>query len=151
MPIEQIISGGQTGVDRAALDAAISNGIRHGGWCPRDRLAEDGEIDNRYLLRETASKDYAVRTRRNVRDSDGTLILNTGRLEGGTALTARVAGVLNKPVLIIDIDRPSQKTRIEEWLDKHGITVLNVAGPRESKHAGIYDKAYTLLDKLLKK
>ena len=150
MLIEKIISGGQTGVDRAALDAAISNRVQHGGWCPRGRLAEDGVIDGCYILEETSSMDYAVRTRLNVRDSDGTLILKTGRLEGGTALTAKLAGSLDKPMLIMDVDQPLPRGQIDDWITSHNIKVMNIAGPRESKQPGIYRKAYDLLDQLLK-
>jgi len=151
MLIEKIISGGQTGVDRAALDAAIENRIEHGGWCPRGRTAEDGVIAGRYSLCETDSTDYAVRTRLNVRDSDGTLILMTGRMEGGTALTAQAARTLNKPVLVIDLDQPLQSNTIDSWINSQQIKVMNIAGPRESKQPGIYQKAYDLLDDLLKK
>lgn len=150
MAIKMIISGGQTGVDRAALDAALTNHIGHGGWCPRGRTAEDGIIDARYRLRETDSPKYAVRTRRNVRDSDGTLILYTGRLEGGTALTAQVATTLHKPVLVIDLEQPVQNMQIEDWINDNDINVLNVAGPRESKQPGVYHKAYDLLNSLFK-
>ena len=150
MTIKTIISGGQAGVDRAALDAALANNIAHGGWCPRGRTAEDGVIDDRYLLRETDSADYAVRTRWNVRDSDGTLILKTGHVEGGTALTVQIAGTLNKPVLVIDLDLPAQAMQLEDWINDNDIKVLNVAGPRESKQPGIYQKAYNLLDLLFK-
>lgn len=150
MAVKMIISGGQTGVDRAALDAAIENRIEHGGWCPRGRTAEDGIIDDRYRLRETDSADYAVRTRRNVRESDGTLILHTNRLEGGTALTAQVATTLHKPVLVIDLEQTIQNMQIENWINDNDINVLNVAGPRESKQPGIYQKAYVLLNSLFK-
>ena len=151
MPVKMIISGGQTGVDRAALDAALASRIGHGGWCPRGRIAEDGIIGAHYRLRETDSADYAVRTRWNVRDSDGTVILKTGQLEGGTALTARITRTLNKPVLIIDLDQPFQRMQIEDWINDNEINILNVAGPRESKQPGIYQKAYDLLDILFKR
>ena len=104
--IKKIISGGQTGVDRAGLDAAIQHNISHGGWCPRGRRAEDGTIDTRYQLVETASHDYSQRTEFNVRDTDGTLILNMGTLDGGTAFTARVAESIPKPCLILDLGGP---------------------------------------------
>jgi hypothetical protein len=81
--LQRIVSGGQAGVDRAALDWAIARGIPHGGWCPAGRIAEDGMIPERYQLRETASPGYRERTRRNVEDSDGTLILNLGELDAG--------------------------------------------------------------------
>ena len=114
-------------------------------------MAEDGAISACYSLQETTSSNYAVRTRLNVRDSDGTLILNVGRLEGGTALTAQLAGTLNKPVLIIDLDQPLDKTQVEDWINTHNINILNVAGPRENKQPGIYQKAYSCIELLLKR
>nr|WP_305800882.1 putative molybdenum carrier protein [Thiolapillus sp.] len=95
-PDIRIISGGQTGVDRAALDVALELGLRCGGWCPKGRLALDGPLDERYPLKETESADYSVRTRLNVRDADATLILNCGELSGGTAYTLRVAEELGR-------------------------------------------------------
>src|SRR5688572_12994856 len=89
--VQRIVSGGQTGVDRGALDAAIALGIEHGGWCPRGRLAEDGQIPRRYQLTETKTSKYRERTERNVLDSDGTLILFRALLSGGTELTRRLA------------------------------------------------------------
>jgi len=93
-----IISGGQTGTDRAALDFAIAHGIPHGGWCPLGRRAEDGVLDPRYRLRETESKSYRQRTRRNVADSDATLILNLGELADGSLATRQLAERASKPV-----------------------------------------------------
>ncbi len=100
----KIISGGQTGVDRAALDAAIELGIAHGGWCPLGRLAEDGRIPERYQLCETDSPEYAVRTERNVAESDTTLILFRGWISGGTELTLRLAQRYGRPHLAVDLD-----------------------------------------------
>ncbi len=91
MPLARIVSGGQTGVDRAALDVAIARRLPHGGWCPRGRRAEDGAVPARYALREHASPDYAARTERNVVDSDATLVLAIGSPTNGTALTVRLA------------------------------------------------------------
>lgn len=150
MGIIKITSGGQTGVDRAALDAAIKNNIAHGGWCPKGRIAEDGVINNRYLLIETNYRDYTIRTRLNVRDSDGTLILNIGQLEGGTATTVKAARALNKPYLIVEINQVVDNSVIDTWLINHRIKILNIAGPRESKHPGIYKKAFNALDSFLK-
>ncbi len=147
--INKIISGGQTGVDRAALDAAINNNIPHGGWCPRGRLAEYGVIDERYKLTETESNDYAQRTEWNVRDTDGTLILNTGRLQGGTAFTAKVAESYKKPCLIVDLDEGIVSMIIATWMTQNNIKSLNMAGPRESKQQGIYKKAYLAVEKLI--
>ena len=97
-----ILSGGQTGVDRGALDAALEVGVECGGWCPDGRTAEDGRIPDRYPLVELEGAGYAERTRRNVEDSDGTLILCVGAPVGGTALTLELCGVLSKPVCLID-------------------------------------------------
>ncbi|MCA9126804.1 MAG: putative molybdenum carrier protein [Planctomycetales bacterium] len=146
--VTQIVSGGQTGVDRAALDAAMTLGIEHGGWCPRGRLAEDGTIASKYQLVESTSKDYAVRTKQNVRDSDGTLILYRDRLQGGTLLTHRVAVQLSKPVLRVRIDRSVCYELIVRWLIQHNVRVLNVAGPRGSSHPTLQQRAYHVMLKL---
>jgi hypothetical protein len=135
--LRQIVSGGQTGVDRGALDAAIALGIPHGGWCPAGRLAEDGQIPPEYALTESRSPDYASRTEQNVRDSDATLILYRSRLSGGTELTRRLAERLEKPYLLVDLaNRPAEKT-VLVWLEEHDVRDLNVAGPRESAWPGI--------------
>ena len=145
----RIISGGQTGVDRAALDIAIELGLEHGGWCPQGRRAEDGSIPPRYRLRETAEKDYSIRTRLNAMEADGTLILYRGELEGGSELTVQFAGAMHKPVLIVDLDHPVAAGTVKDWLHRHHIGTLNIAGPRESKHPGIYNQAVDLLRGLL--
>lgn len=144
----RIVSGGQTGVDRAALDWAIDLGLDHGGWCPAGRRAEDGPIPARYRLDETESRSYRVRTRRNVQDSDATLILNRGPLEGGTALTLSIAQRATKPCLVIALDRADgqQAAAIIRWLREVRPAVLNVAGPREGRQAGIYGVARALLN-----
>ncbi|WP_457665119.1 putative molybdenum carrier protein [Thiolapillus sp.] len=145
----RIVSGGQTGVDRAALDVALQLGLPCGGWCPKGRLALDGPLEERYPLHETESADYAVRTRLNVRDSDATLILNCGELTGGTAYTLRVAEKLGRPVLVQDMDHGEDTAQVHAWLATHRVHVLNVAGPRENKCPGIYDKARRFLSSLL--
>jgi len=145
----RIFSGGQTGVDRAALDIALELGLGHGGWCPRGRRAEDGSIHPRYHLRETAEKDYSARTRRNVESTDGTLILYKGELEGGTEYTAQIAGQLHKPLLMVDLDQPVGADTFKDWLARNNISILNVAGPRESKYPGIYQQSAALLRELL--
>jgi Circularly permutated YpsA SLOG family len=147
--VEKIISGGQTGVDRAALDVALAMGIDCGGWCPKGRRAEDGPIASRYPLVETASTAYSQRTKRNVRDSDGTLILSRGQPRGGTLLTQRTALELGKPCLSIDLGAPAALAEIREWLDHNAVGVLNVAGPRESQSPGITLEATRLLYELL--
>ena len=146
--VERIVSGGQTGVDRGALEAAIELGIAHGGWCPSGRLAEDGPIDARYNLQETNERDYAVRTERNVIDSDGTLILYQVRLSGGTLLTNRLAKRHGKPLFRVRIDRTADLNAIAQWISEHQVSVLNVAGPRESSQPGIQQRAKELVIKL---
>jgi hypothetical protein len=148
--IECIVSGGQTGVDRAALDAALALGIPCGGWCPRGRLAEDGPIHSRYPLRETPSAEYPQRTEWNVRDSDGTVILTRGRPRGGTALTIALARQRGRPLLVVDLEQGPDPAEVLGWVEGKEIAVLNVAGPRESQQPGIRDEAYTLLETALK-
>lgn len=146
----QIVSGGQTGVDRAALDAAIALGLPHGGYCPRGRRAEDGIIDRLYELRETPSRDYPQRTEWNVRESDATLVLHRGRPSGGTLLTIRLAERMARPCLAIDVDDSDAVERIAHWLDRIRPGVLNIAGPRESSSPGIRDSAAALLMRLFR-
>ena len=141
----KIISGGQTGVDRAALDAAIYLSIVHGGCCPRGRLAEDGAIPDRYELIEMASSDYSVRTEQNVVDADGTLIVHRGPLRGGTFLTRQLAERHGKPWLTVDLNDPAPFDEVHRWLDTNRVKVLNVAGPRESQSPGIGQAAYDYL------
>lgn len=145
----KIVSGGQTGVDRAALDVAIELNLPHGGWCPQGRRAEDGVIATKYQLQETKSRQYAVRTRWNVRDSDATLIIAREPLQGGTALTAEIAQSLDRPCLVVAPSTSGNVTRVRKWIDTHSIRVLNVAGPRESSEPGIYDRALEFLRRLL--
>lgn len=145
----RIISGGQTGVDRAALDAAIAAGVPHGGWCPRGRLAEDGAIAAHYQLCETQSAKYSIRTRQNVLDSDATLILCRGPLTGGTELTRRIAQHHAKPCLVVDLQCCPDARAVRQWLEAHTVQVLNVAGPRESTQPGIAQEAHHLLLQVL--
>lgn len=147
--VRRIVSGGQTGVDRGALDAAIALDIEHGGWCPRGRLAEDGAIPLMYNLTETASSKYWVRTEQNVVDSDGTLILHVGELSGGTDLTHRMARKHGKPVLLIDLSGNHALDEARQWLAKYWVEVLNVAGPRESSSPGVEDAAKQFVERLL--
>jgi hypothetical protein len=147
-PVNCVVSGGQTGVDRAALDVALERGLRCGGWCPRGRRAEDGPIPARYPLRETPTAEYPQRTEWNVRDSDGTLILHEGGKGRGTALTARLARSLERPLLEVDLRR-ADAADARAWLAAHGIATLNVAGPRESEAPGIGTRAAAFLRALL--
>lgn len=145
----KILSGGQTGVDRAALDVALELGIPFGGWCPKGRKAEDGEIDPRYPLKETTSPNYPQRTEKNIREADGTLILTKGPVNGGTALTVKLAADFKKPHLIVDIYKKYDPAKVLEWGKANNIQVLNVAGPRESKIPGIHDRTVDFLKKVL--
>jgi hypothetical protein len=144
----KIISGGQTGVDRAALDAALSLKLSCGGWSPKGRRSEDGVIPKCYPLREMPSPKYPPRTAKNVREADGTLILTWGPPTGGTALTINLARRQRKPYLVMDLARGGDPTIIREWLRIFRIETLNVAGPRESKAPGIQDRAHRFLLKV---
>ncbi len=146
---KKIISGGQTGVDRAALDAAFSLGIPCGGWCPKGRRAEDGLIDFCYPLNETDSSDYKVRTEKNVIYSDGTLILHVGRVSGGTAYTIKMAEKHKKPVRVVDLAVNPNPSEILKWAEEKRISTLNVAGPRESKVPGWLDVERSLKSNLI--
>ena len=144
----KILSGGQTGVDRAALDFALRYGLPYGGSVPQGRLAEDGVIPERYVLTEIEGS-YRRRTRQNVIDSDGTLILNSGKLEGGTLTTFRFAAQFGKPCLVVRLDRGKRRKKAREtlrWLANNGIQILNIAGPRESKCPGIHAQALDYLE-----
>ncbi len=147
--LEKVISGGQTGVDRAALDLALGLRLPCGGWCPKGRKAEDGPIPSRYPLNETPSADYAQRTEWNVRDSDGTLILTRGAPTEGTAWTVQVATRLRKTCLIIDFACQPREAAVSSWIDMYHIRILNVAGPRESKCPGIFAQAVEFLRRVL--
>ncbi len=149
-PIEtlRIVSGGQTGVDRAALDVALERGLPCGGWCPCGRLAEDGPIPGRYPLLETPSAGYPLRTEWNVRDSDATLILTRGKPSGGTALTIDLVNRYAKPLQIIDLSLGQGTESAREWLRIATPHTLNIAGPRESQQPGIYEQALEFLQDL---
>jgi hypothetical protein len=147
--IAKVISGGQTGVDRAALDVALELGLACGGWCPKGRRAEDGPIPEHYPLTETKSPRYPQRTKANVLDSDGTLILTRGCLAGGTALTVRIARAKGKPHLVVDLGQPADPAEVRNWCLAQQIRILNVAGPRESETPGIYAQAAEFLRAVL--
>lgn len=142
MIVKRIVSGAQTGADRAALDVALELGIPCGGWVPWGRIDERGRIPDRYPdLVETESADYEERTAANVRDSSGTLIVSHGVLTGGSLHTRQVAASLARPCLHLDLDAVSLETardRLVAWLDAENVQVLNVAGPRQSKDPEIY-------------
>lgn len=148
--VQKVISGGQTGVDRAGLDAALRAGIPAGGSCPRGRKAEDGTIPEDYPLAELDSVSYQVRTRRNVVDSDGTLILTKGALTDGTLQTFNYTVKYRKPCLVVNLDRSPDTRQVFDWLETHRIAVLNIAGPRESKYPeGVYKDANAFLEKVM--
>jgi hypothetical protein len=145
-PVLKIVSGGQTGVDRAALDAALACGLPVGGWCPAGRRAEDGAIPERYPLVETPSLKYPQRTAWNVRDSDATLIVTLGELDSGSKLTADIARRTGKPCIVASLDSYPRLIALAEILPMgRPEVVLNVAGPRESRRPGIYARAFGFL------
>lgn len=150
--IRKIISGGQTGADRAALDFALKKGVEAGGWVPKGRIAEDGIIASVYLnLEETNTENYRVRTELNVRDSDATLILSQRDLIGGTALTKELALKYQKPHLHIDFRLKSTENAIfetKQWLRMNDCRILNIAGHRASEDSEIYQITYEFLTKL---
>jgi len=147
--IKKIISDGQTGVDRAALDVAIKLGIPHAGWVPKGRIAENGTIPNRYHLQEMPTDSYSERTEQNVIDSDGTLIVSHGELTGGSAYTRKMTMKHRKPWYHADLNKlPTFHAAmiIQDWISKNGIETLNVAGPRASKDPAIYGLVTVILE-----
>lgn len=142
-----IVSGGQTGADRAALDFALRAGLPHDGWCPLGRVAEDGPLPARYLLRETPTAKYDERTRWNVRDSDATVLFTTRpELIGGTGLTAQIAAEFGKPTLHLcaaAMGPLEAAVALRQFLAQHNVQRLNVAGPRASQdpHVAAYVNA----------
>jgi hypothetical protein len=149
--ITTIVSGGQTGVDRAALDVALELGIRCRGWCPKSRRAEDGPIEPRYPLTETATTAYEERTERNVRDSDGTLVLRGQQESPGTELTISLAARFQKPCLVVDLNSNPDPGVARDWVQQHDIRVLNVAGPRAGQLSGVYNLARSFLVEVLQR
>ena len=147
-----IISGGQTGVDRAALDAALELDCACGGWCPAGRLAEDGPIATRYPLREMTTANYLQRTRQNVIDSDATLIVYFTVLQGGTRRTLDFCRSETKPFLSLNLDDVTldlATDRVIEFIRNHNIRVLNIAGPRASKESRAYPQTHKLIKQVL--
>ena len=147
--IKQIVSGGQTGVDRAGLDVAIKLGIAYGGWIPRGRLTESGALPQKYHLKETSSSQYSVRTEKNVVAADGTLIISHGPLTGGSAYTREMAIKHGRAWLHIDLDRMAAfhaATAINNWILQKEIEILNVAGPRASADPAIYQDTLNILE-----
>jgi hypothetical protein len=145
----KIISGGQTGVDRAALDVALKHGIESGGWCPTGRLDEFGRIPDRYPVKELESGGFTERTLQNVEDSDGTVIIYPGKLSGGTEQTVRFCVEQQRPLKLIDssnvsIEKAAQL--IADFVRANMIDVLNVAGPRQSEWAKGYDYTTSIFE-----
>ena len=148
----KIISGGQTGVDRAALDVAITRGIPHGGWCPKGRIAEDGRIEDYYKLVETESEGYIQRTAMNVIDSDATLIIYYEKLSGGTLLTREIAKKENKPYLTVELNKKTTQVKVDKalkWLCIQKPQILNIAGPRASSRPEFYSVAKMFIDRVI--
>jgi hypothetical protein len=145
----KIISGGQTGVDRAALDVALKNGIECGGWCPAGRFDEFGRIPDHYPVQELPAGGFTERTLQNVKDSGGTVIIYPGKLSGGTEQTLRFCIELRRPHQLIDASKNSAEDGakwISDFVRKHKIEILNVAGPRQSEWPEGYDYAFCALD-----
>ncbi len=150
--IEKIISGGQTGADRAALDFAIENKIPHGGWVPRGRRSEDGKIPEKYGLKEAPTPEYDRRTELNACHSDGTLIISHGKLQGGSALTRRMAEKYSRPLLHIDLSATIESEAalsVVRWMRQNRVKILNVAGARASRDPDIYGATRSLLSAVL--
>jgi Circularly permutated YpsA SLOG family len=149
LTLDRLVSGAQTGVDRATLDVALELGIPCGGWVPRGRIDETGRIPERYPdLRETESADFSERTAANVHDSDATLIISRGPLTGGSLYTRETADRLSRPCLHLDLEALAGEdaaAAARAWLDRNAVSVLNVAGPRASKDPEIYGLASSLL------
>ena len=149
-----IISGGQTGVDRAGLDAAIELGLPHGGWCPKGRRALDGRIPPQYHLKETLSSDYRVRTLKNIMEADATLIVRGPVWSNGTRLTVKNCVSHKRQYFLVEEQYLTDQYTINSfvgWLKLHGVRTLNVAGPSEDKFPGIGEKAKTFIVTCLKK
>ena len=148
----KIISGGQTGVDRAALDAALKHGVDCGGWCPAGRLDEFGRIPDRYPVKELERGSFAERTLRNVKDSDGTAVIYFEELRGGTEFTVECCKQLHRPHKLIDASKISAEDAANSIIDftrEHKIDILNVAGPRKSEWPDGYDYAFRALEILI--
>jgi len=149
--IQKIVSGGQTGADRAGIDAAIESGVDYGGWLPKDRKAEDGIVSPKYTkLKEMTKGGYSKRTEQNIIDSDGTVIFGHGKLTTGSALTLKFAKQYKKPYLHIDLDIVQNPVpSIKDWIIDWDIKTLNIAGRKASKATQIYDKVKDIIKQVL--
>ena len=147
--LKKIISGGQTGADRAALDTAIRLGIPHGGWIPKGCITEEGPLPDKYQLQEMPTDSYSKRTEQNVIDSDGTLIIARGKLTGGTDHTRHMTLKHQKQLLGIDLNLTNHfagASLVTSWIKMQHIQVLNVAGPRASEDPAIYNDVFKILE-----
>jgi len=154
MALAKIVSGGQAGVDRGALDAALEAGFPCGGWAPEGRTAEDGRVPERYPLQELAGAGYEERTLQNVLDSDGTAIFHTGALRGGTRQTMLHCVEHGKPFELVDATRTAPRDaalKLADFVERNRLSVLNVAGPRASKWPQAHAYAYATVNEMLKK
>jgi Circularly permutated YpsA SLOG family len=152
MSLTKIVSGGETGVDRAALDAALAADFRCGGWAPGDRMAADGLIGERYPLAVLPKGGYRQRTRQNVVDSDGTAIFYYETLKGGTRLTRNLCALEKKPYVLLDARKMMVAEAVEavvRFVEDHGIRTLNVAGPRLSGWAEGYGFALSVMAEVI--
>jgi hypothetical protein len=151
MGITKIISGGQTGADRAGLDVALAHHFPHGGWCPKGRKAEDGQIDAKYDLTETPSANYLQRTEWNVRDTDGTIVFTMAEeITGGSMRTIEFARKHNKPYWHVSrTDSKLPVSEVTDFIKQHEIKMLNIAGSRESKEPGINEWVQQVLNRAL--
>lgn len=153
--LKRIVSGGQTGVDRAALDAALGADFPCGGWVPGDRMAEDGVIPERYPLIALPNGNYQQRTRLNVVDSDGTALLYSDFLTSGTRLTCDLCGLLNRPCILISAretpDPSAAAEAVLRFIEDNGIEVLNVGGPRASGWPAGYGFSRAVIAEVIKK
>lgn len=145
----KIISGGQSGADRAALDFCLENNIPCGGHCPKGRLAEDGCIADKYPLIETQSEDYTERTRLNVEHSDGALIIYRDVMDAGTQLTLDIIKTMEKPYFSINLSLNIDPVIVKNWLFNNEVSTVNIAGPRESSCPEIYQQSKLFLSKIL--
>jgi len=151
MALHKIISGGQTGADIAGIDAAVANGIPYGGWLPKGRKTEIGPLDEKYKMVAMVTGGYLKRTKQNVIDSDGTVILTHGRLTGGSKKTSDFAVALNRPWLhlnMLELSVDDAVTRLLDWIKQYDIGVLNVAGSRASKDGDIYNITLKIIGKV---
>lgn len=146
--IKHIISGGQSGVDRSALDFSIKHNVPHSGWCPKERWAEDGQLPPIYNLKQTESKDPGERTLKNVLEADGTLVIYQIKPDHGTQLTIEYCKKHDKTFIRMDLQEKINGPAFKNWLQKNNIEKLNIAGPRESNSPGIYNKCQQIFKDL---